>query len=176
MRNLTLYELSVGSSYCDNVRCFKLYDSLQIICEAWREVMGSTVVNCFRKAIDNWEYAYMTNNGVQFEDGFLSLTGEKTSYDEYENYRLYDDSFVDDQEFYDKISPKENLTIEEEPYNIIDDELVSYSEAISSTRKLRGYIMQNMPEQLALIGQIEDLIINKIGKKYLITEYALKKK
>ncbi|KAG0442439.1 Tigger transposable element-derived protein 1 [Dictyocoela muelleri] len=46
-------DLNSSETYFDTLKIFKIFDSIKLILESWKEVTIETIKNCFKKSIEN---------------------------------------------------------------------------------------------------------------------------
>lgn len=145
---------------------FKLVDSLKLILESWHDVSKETIINCYRKAIQNAMLDYTEISKEEYTDTEGDFV---PCFDENEDTKMFIEKIETElakSQAADYIEDSSNVDSNEDNYEadtVLPSNTLTHFEANECLEKFEDYFLHNYPEDLTLIYNIKKVFED--GKK-----------
>ncbi|KAG0439542.1 Tigger transposable element-derived protein 6 [Dictyocoela muelleri] len=161
-------ELGLNSSetYFDTLKRFKIFDSLKLILESWKEVTIETIKNCYKKSIEN-----------AFLDVEINEADEIQNIDDYEApaYANFEDEEIFLEEAQEEIY-RSKITNKEEGHEMhksdYEEETKNYKlepthfEVMEHVSALETYFIIHCPEHIDEIYNLKNILLRSKTKRH----------
>lgn len=157
-------DLNSSETYFDCLKRFKIFDSLKLILESWKEVTAETIKNCYRKSIENALVFVETveSNEIQNEDDY-----EAPSYANFEDDKIFLEEAKEEICRLNTMNKEGHETFkeddEEETENYKQD--LTHWEAMEHVSSLETYFIINCPEHIDEIYNLKNILLRSKTKR-----------